>query len=395
MSMSDFDRLSQGPEKDSADLAQWKQSAPDDFSGEDIAFARELEDLLRFDEEDLPPYFAQTLLAAEDPRYQAADDCFEQKTCARVFRQLHLQRRIFRSPQSSFSSTFTALHVRHPFNALIAACLVFMLATMIYVSPAFASGVAFLWSGAHSGVMMIKSYPSASLKAQHQDAPAAPASATLARSPATMNFLQAQRQMPFSVYWPGEIPPNYYLDHISFYKGGDLDWAQGPIILLNYNYMLPGNASHGSGHIAIYEFKPQGKVSQVVEVGSARLLLGPDHQKAIYVDGRWIRTDSSSPVWVYGTRGELIYERDGVVFWLVGDQRDGIDGSELFSMAQSLQTISGEDWRHADIEVTDVITESINTSPWLAGELIYRQSDNGSSWSVVGAQPHQFNQNVP
>src|SRR5437588_10502053 len=74
---------------------------PDDFSEEDVVFAQELSTLFSLPDEILPPYFAQTLMQAENPRYTVVDNAFAQKTSARVFRELKLRRRLFsrrRSP---------------------------------------------------------------------------------------------------------------------------------------------------------------------------------------------------------------------------------------------------------------------------------------------------------
>ncbi|HWS83602.1 MAG TPA: hypothetical protein VN207_05025 [Ktedonobacteraceae bacterium] len=50
---------------------------------------------------------------------------------------------------------------------------------------------------------------------------------------------------------------------------------------------------------------------------------------------------TSSPSWVYSDRSELIYEdqNSGVVFWIVGDQRDGIDSDALRTIANSLSLV--------------------------------------------------------
>src|SRR6266487_410178 len=100
MSMSEFDGQPSGAEND--------------LSPEDIAFAQELGSLFSLHDEEIPPYFAQTLLEAENPRFQAVERGFEQKTYARVFRRLKLRRRLFRSPKSSLHSIGSALPLRRP-----------------------------------------------------------------------------------------------------------------------------------------------------------------------------------------------------------------------------------------------------------------------------------------
>src|SRR5258708_22953603 len=65
---------------------------PADFGEEDLAFVEELNALFSPEEEELPPYFAQTLLESEDPRFYPVEPGFEKKTSVRVFRDLKLRR---------------------------------------------------------------------------------------------------------------------------------------------------------------------------------------------------------------------------------------------------------------------------------------------------------------
>src|SRR5439155_9349013 len=85
---------------------------PADFSEEDRAFVQELNALFTLDEEELPPYFVQTLLEADDPRFQIVGPGFEQKTIARVFRRLKLRRRLFRASRATLRAVVSALPMR-------------------------------------------------------------------------------------------------------------------------------------------------------------------------------------------------------------------------------------------------------------------------------------------
>src|SRR5579863_8093808 len=58
---------------------------PTDFTDEEIVFAQELDELYAPDQEILPPYFVQTLLESDDPRFQPVERGFEHKTRVRVF----------------------------------------------------------------------------------------------------------------------------------------------------------------------------------------------------------------------------------------------------------------------------------------------------------------------
>ncbi|HEV2655227.1 MAG TPA: hypothetical protein VGT82_09715, partial [Ktedonobacteraceae bacterium] len=147
MSTSEFDGLED--EKEPSPLSLQDRDLPDDFSHEDVAFAQELGSLFTLHDEEIPPYFAQTLLEPENPRFQPVERGFEQKTYARVFRRLKLRRRLFRSSKP----------LRRSMLAVVAACLLFMFATMVATGNSFAEGMAILLAGSHSGVLQVASYP--------------------------------------------------------------------------------------------------------------------------------------------------------------------------------------------------------------------------------------------
>ncbi len=78
MSMSEFE----GERSPDAEDRSWssflgEREFPDDFSDEEMAFARELDSFFSPDKEELPPYFVQTLLASEDARFQVLEQGFE------------------------------------------------------------------------------------------------------------------------------------------------------------------------------------------------------------------------------------------------------------------------------------------------------------------------------
>ena len=61
-------------------------------------------------------------------------------------------------------------------------------------------------------------------------------------------------------------------------------------------------------------------------------------RQAIYIDGQWVR-QRQAIVWEYGTGAELIYQANGVIFWITGDQRDGVGESTLVTLAQQLEPL--------------------------------------------------------
>ncbi len=383
MSTSEFDEQSSGKKNDLFSLSLREKGLPDDFSAEDMAFAQELGSLFSSQDEEVPPYFVQTLLEPEHPRFQMVEQGFEQKTCAHVFRRLQLRRRLFRSPHTPFYSPRQVLPPGRPMITLIAACMLFALVTMITTGTSFAAGLAILWSGAHSGVLQVQGYPKelSTHVVQKQNNQHAAHSQFK-----QVSILSVQQQLSFPMYWPETLPDNYSLDSLSILNGPDQTWADGPVIQLNYNYLLPGVKAHGTGRIAIREFKPTGKVLQVVQSGAAhQIAIGNNGsgQVAVYVDGQWGQRTKVSQAWVFGTRNELIYEHNGIIFWIVGDQRDGINGTILQNIAVSMASFNIMHAMHIDSNADIMIT--LEDSTWLfSGDVIYLDSPEGTSWSVVG-----------
>jgi len=322
-------------EHDLPPLSAHSQGLPSDFSEEDMAFAQELDAVFSLRDEDIPPYFVQTLLATEEPRFQPVELGFEHKTRARVFRRLKLRRRLFHGEPSSFFPVGKMVPGRR-FLATSAALILFMLLTVIYTAPSFASGMEIILRGAKSGVLLVKDYPSVTHPsyARVNAIPRDPAS-----SP-TLTLQDAIRKLhSWNLYWPKSIPDNYVLTDTYFYQEPDQSWADGPFMELDF--ALPGKIAQGTGQLAIREFKlkPNVNVLQVVKDGAAQAIKvdANGQAQAIYVDGQWIMRSKNLPVWIYGQRSELIYQKNGIVFWIVGDQRDGMGQKELFKIADSLQ----------------------------------------------------------
>lgn len=388
MSTSEFDEQPSGKENDLLLLSLRERGLPDDFSEEDMAFAQELGNLFSPQDEEIPPYFVQTLLEPEHPRFQVVEQGFEQKTCVHVFRRLKLRRRLFRPSQTPLRFSGGALPARRPLTILVAACMLFALVTVITTGNSFAAGMAILWSGAHSGVLQSHGYPK-ELSAhviqkqviQYHGHPRLQ----------QVSLLSIQQQLSFPMYWPESLPANYSFDSVSILSSSDQNWADGPIIQLNYNYLLPGVKAHGTGRIAIREFKPTGQVLQVVQAGAAhQIALGNNGsgQVAVYVDGQWGQRTKVSQAWVYGTRSELIYEHNGIIFWIVSDQRDGINGAVLQSIATSMASFNVTRAMHMDNH-GDIMVTVEDMTRLFYGDVIYLDGPDGTSWSVVG-QPSQI-----
>jgi hypothetical protein len=199
-------------------------------------------------------------------------------------------------------------------------------------------------------------------------------------------MLDALQLLHFSLYWPQYIPSYYTEDDMSLYQDNQ-NWADGPIVVLNYSYSFPNHPTH---HLAICEFKPQGKVLQVVQDGAAQQIqLAQDGSTSIYIEGHWTpRASNASPYWVYTDRSELIFENknSGVVFWIVGDKSDGIDRDELLKIQSSLHLFDGDIHPRGHV---DMVEQGSDSTSWLfANDVIYLDNpDNpdGPSFKLVGA----------
>src|SRR5213080_741498 len=136
------------------------------------------------------------------------------------------------------------------------------------------------------------------------------------------------------------MPNNYRLTDSYLYEEPQESWADGPF--MEFDYTSNSATAHGTGKLAIREFKlkPDVSVLQVAKDGSTTAIKTDQDglAQAIYVDGQWTFRNKF-PVWVYGQRSELIYQKDGIVFWIVGDQRDGMGKDQLLKIATSLQVL--------------------------------------------------------
>jgi hypothetical protein len=384
MSTSEFERMPSESDFDHGGLSKYNGAFPDDFSEEDFEFAQELNALFSLDREEMPPLFVQTILAAENPRLQFLESNFEKKTYAHVSRRLCLKRQIFPSSRLSVRTILNSLSPSRPLVTLMAACMVFMALTMVMASPSFAAGWTYLWSGGHSGVLLVNTYPHVSTSSSKAT------KATHNSSNSQMTIVQAQAKLHFPMFWPQAIPSRYAQSNIYLYPG-DPAWTDGPMMVLNFSYALPGLVPR---QIAICEFKPQGKVLQMVQQGAAhQMQIGrAGSASAIYVEGQWMQDSTSLPSWVYTDRSELIYEdqKTGVVFWIVGDKSDGIDSDTLRSIANSLSLVNISHTTDMGGSVSQVAQNTSGASWLFSNNVIYLDSGDdadGPSFEVLGINP--------
>lgn len=389
MSMNEFEgQLSKGED---LSASSWEQGrdVPADFSEDDVAFAQELSTLFALDKEEMPPYFVQTLLEPHDQRFQLAEHGFEHKVRAHVFRRLKLKRRLFQPLRPSLTTLASVVPVRRSSMVLIASCLLFLLFTVAFTSQSFVEGVAILLHSTRSGVYQVHNYPEkVSLATSGQNAV----------RPTQINLPAAEQLLHFPMYWPQALPNDYLLEQAYLYQESQQTWTDGPILELHYDYTNPRIVTNGTGDIAIREFKPGADVLQLVQSGAAHSIQTDTKgiAQAIYVDGQWVSPNRFSHRWQYGGRSELIYQRDGVVFWIVGDQRDGIDQNALLKIAQSLQVVNTSPSLHVEIQMTSVTQLVGESSELFAGDIIAVLPDgNLAGPYLVTVGPDQPSQEKP
>lgn len=306
---------------------------PDDFSVEEAAFASELRELFALEREELPPLYTQTLL--ENERLAVAEAGFEQKLTYRVMRRLRLPRSplferhyltlILSALQDSL------LRISRPIAASVTSVLFMMALTVAISSPSFAAGVRILLG--HTGVQQVPAYP------------------TNVRAPIVVHK-DAHQQIALDpgmpLAWLGPEAASY------LYQGMRLqeptEFSKGPIVEMQYS--RDGHTT-GSGVLDIREFQINDRYSavlQVIQDGSQSLVKLSDTTSAVYVDGTWVprapghhaaEGDDDQILWQWqsSVRSELIFERGGVVYWIVGDQRDGMKQAELARIANLLKPV--------------------------------------------------------
>ncbi len=339
MSMSEFEGQLNNDGDAISSLHKQEHAIPADFGEEDLAFVEELNALFSPEEEELPPYFAQTLLESEDPRFYPVEPGFEKKTSVRVFRDLKLRRPLYHNPRSLLGAVTTGMRgisARRSLLAFTAAFMFMILITVAFTAPSFAQGVAILLQGARGGIYQVHKYPRVVRRPPH------PHQHSSNAQPGPISLLAALQQLHFSMYWPTWVPRNYSLDSIYLYQAKDQSWSDGPVVELVFSLPDAGAAPKGTGEIVIREFKPSEEVLQVVQDNAWHTIQNDQYGRpqAIYVNGQWLPTTGKSfPPWAYGGRSEMIYGQNGVVFWIAGDQRDDVDETMLWHMAQAMGTI--------------------------------------------------------
>ncbi|HEU0027798.1 MAG TPA: hypothetical protein VFQ25_11840 [Ktedonobacterales bacterium] len=334
--MSGFER-SDSPEFPEVHEAQEHdgQQWPEDFSPEERQFAAELRELFPIEDETLPPLFVQTLL--DDELRAPLSKGYTRKLIYRVMRRLDLPLRPLtprRGPlglpegMTLRALTEPARRAGAPVLAALSLLMALVVGSVYLATPSFAEGLRLLLG--QSGAQQIDSYPTNVSKAIKRLGP-------LARQGA-----------PMPVLWPGQALGPYA--YIGMNLLDQQEWSNGQILDLQYALMEPGQSAQpeqtpaavtkgGTGLLDIREFQLSSQYLAVllaVQNGSATKT-SVDGQPAVYVDGMWVVTQGGRQTWQRGTRSLLIFERDGVIFWITGDQRDGMTSYALTQVAAALR----------------------------------------------------------
>ncbi|HEY7350730.1 MAG TPA: hypothetical protein VH599_20640 [Ktedonobacterales bacterium] len=298
-------------------LADGELTAHTDFSAEELALIRNLQRLFPLEQEQLPPRFVQTL-AIEEGAWTPPNG-LDNRIIYRVFRRLHLPRRLFAPQIAGGDDGPRGLRRLGGVSRLTAlsTMLAMLVLSLIAVAPTFAQGLR-LFLG-KTGVMVVPQYPQQTLDPQE-----------------AIQFLSlttVRLTVPFPVYWLGLNSGAYEFQNLVLHMGQP--WADGPVVELQYRL------AHGQsfGGLLVREFRPAAgaTVLQVVAQGAAHpVQVG--NQPAIFIDGQWVQRRQET-VWKYGTKAELLYQANGLIFWITADQRDGAGAEALEAWAQGLNTM--------------------------------------------------------
>jgi hypothetical protein len=310
--------LAQSAETPGSGAGEWVtpegRCSPEDFSAEDLALARKLNSLFAVEREELPPLFIQTL--AGDARNWAAPSGLIQRVTYHVFRRLHLPLRLpSRHVEQTRPQSLHSLK-RRPRPVGLGSALVVVFLGLVALLPAFAGSMQHFLTG-NTRVKVTSGAPKGLL--------------TEGELTQYLSLPQLQQAMSFQPYWLGKAQGGYKYQSLLLHMGQQ--WANGPVLEVQYHQP----SYTGAGFLSVREFQAAaGKVIlQVVEDGAAHVVQ-INGQRAIYINGRWVR-HRSVLVWEYGTQAELIYQQNGLFFWITADQRDGATLASLEAMAASLE----------------------------------------------------------
>jgi hypothetical protein len=342
---------------------------PPDFTSEEAEIAREMRGLYPIEDEVLPPLYVQTMM--DDPWMVPVVPTDERTLVSTVFSRLRVARPSLLPKLTALplwpSLVETIAQVNTVSRTLVAAAgmaLATMILSVLFTGPAFAQGLQILLG--HTGVQQVQTYPSA------------------VRTGAAGDSTHLTPEAQGALAWFGSSVDGY--DFQTMRLEHTQSWSAGPVV--HMQYARPSSASDGAGVAVIdvreFQVAPNlAAVLQVVKIGSADQTwvgTGP----AVYVDGGWVQRGARQE-WQSGTRAELIFERDGLVFWLVGDQRAGVTEDELVKVARQLQSVSLSTLQPSRLSVDSIGREFIAMLRLPASDEIYELVSAGDQQGGDGS----------
>jgi len=300
---------------------------PEDFTLEEQQFAEELHEYFSIEREELPPLYIETLLDSDMCAPFEANDT--RRMIYKVRNAVGLPRKPLFVRQWAPSAwadqvsvekvTSAVKRASRPLVTVVALLIFAMLGSMYLATPSFAQGLRLLFG--ETGAQQVAHYPGHVTPETH-------VTASAPQGPA----------MP--LFWVGALNGDY------IYQGmrtlPQEQYSNGNIVDLQYVLSERNQQQIGSGLLDIREFQISDSLSAVlqsVQEGSASKT-SVDGLPAVYVDGMWVVSQGQRMIWQTGTRSMLIFEREGVIFWIVGDQRDGLGEAQLVQVASQMVVTS-------------------------------------------------------
>jgi hypothetical protein len=293
---------------------------PADFTPEETDTAQWLNGVFDIIGEDLPPYYARTLLG--DPAQACVADDFEAATIATVFARLDLPRTpppvSVPSPTPSWQDRlrWQAEHLlqRVAHKSVLATMALMMLLSYNALGTGVALASVLQVIVGRSGTQSVSKYP------------------TQITLPAAQVADEDATHLNFTPLWPDVSTHGYTFVSMNALKGQW--WTKGVLVTLNYE-MTDGAGIH---HMTILEFLPQTQWAlQVVQAGAASTVqVGND--SGIFVWGQWthqIQNGQQQMVWESSHRAELIYNGTGdnePVVWIATDNLNNQSAPQMQAM---------------------------------------------------------------
>jgi hypothetical protein len=290
---------------------------PDDFSPDEMEFSREMRALFPIEDEVMPPLYVQTLM---DDTFAAPITPSDERTLVTgVFSRLRVAREPLLAKLPALPSwpslVETIAQVNSVSRSVLASAgmlVALMFMSVLLTGPAFAQGLQILLG--HTGVQQVGGYPDTTQIGDVTDMRTGDTHAT------------------FTPYWLGTEAGGYRYQVAWTLKPEQ--WSKGPIVELQY---ARPNQNGADDILDIREFQISDRYSavlQVVQAGAASEVQ-LDQTAGVFVDGAWL-SQGYRTSWAYSGRSELIFEHNGIIFWVVGDPRSGMDQSHLIEMASRL-----------------------------------------------------------